>query len=643
MAQYELNLRDYWQIILKRRLVVVLVFFAVLIPTVIYTGLQRPVYQAESSVQWKERRTVIGLLTELVSDYGQGDPMVAQAQIIQSLPVMEKVIIELGMVSKDTGADEITQQASFFQGELETDIVKESNVIRIIVRDENPEVASRIANKVAEVYIAENLREKSKQSRSVREFVERQLKEISAKLKSSEEELARFKEVEVPTGVGLALQDRLAVLEAEHQKLLRQYTEKYPDTKNIEEEINRLKEQLRALPQKELEYNRLSREVEINAKLYNDLKEKLEAARISEAENVEDVSQVDRAAVPGSPVAPNKSLNYLAGTLLGVLLGLTGAFLVEQLDTSIGTIEDVENYLKLPVLGVIPYLKTEDDKKVTLLQKLWPHEVKGKEKVSRLRKQLLINYSSSSPIFEAYRILRTGIQNEIFKGKIKGNVLLFSSSGPEEGKSITISNLAIVMAQGGLRTLLIDADLRRSQVHNIFGLKNDLGLFNLLSQAMQLKDAIKTFTDILVGEKGFDETFLKIPGLDNLNILTSGSLSTTPAELLASNEMNILLKELKDKYDLILIDSPPVMAVADAAILAPKSDGIILVYRVGKTARSVLFRAKTQLEETGAQVKGIVLNNMSPEMELRYGYYYNYKYYGKYYTSGKEETKGPKG
>lgn len=213
-----------------------------------------------------------------------------------------------------------------------------------------------------------------------------------------------------------------------------------------------------------------------------------------------------------------------------------------------------------------------------------------------------------------------------------------SSSGPEEGKSITISNLAVAMAQGGLRTLLIDADMRRAVIHNIFGMKNEPGLSNVLRGTIDSKDAIRTFADILISETGFDEA-LEIPGLDNLNILVSGSLPLAPAELLGSPEMNTLLAKLRESYDIILIDSPPVLAVADAIILSSKVDGVILVYRVGKTARAFINRTKMQLIESGAQVKGVILNNISPQIEMQYGYQYHYKYYGKYYTSDEEKAK----
>jgi Mrp family chromosome partitioning ATPase/uncharacterized protein involved in exopolysaccharide biosynthesis len=637
MPQYELNLRDYWQIIRKRYLALGVIFFAVLIPSILYTNIQKPVYQAMASVQWIERRTMGGLLTDLVS-VNKGDPMVAQSRIITSIPVLEKVAMELGLVSEHASPTEIMEMAVQLQGAVSTNILGGTNMIHIIVTHGNPQMAANIANKVAEIYIGENLREKTKESRAVREFIEGQLAEITAKLKGSEEELARFKEIEVPSGVGLPLQDRLADLDAKQQELSKQYTELHPDVKDIKEQIKQVKEQLRALPQKELQYNRLIRETEINANLYRELKDKLEAARITEAAKIEDVNIVDRAVPAGSPVSPNKRLTYFTGAVMGLILGVAGTFIMEQLDTSIGTIDEVESLLQVPVLGVTPYLKTREEKERNFLEKIWPKkQPRGKDKLLRLRNQLLIYYAGSSPIFESYRMLRTNIQTHLFKEKKKGNILLLTSSGPEEGKSITVSNLSIAMAQGGLRTLLIDADMRRAVIHNIFGIKDrEPGLCDILRQTVQYKDAIRTFTDILMGEIGFDET-LKTFGLDNLYILTSGSLPVNPAELLASAEMTNLLQSLKAEYDLILIDSPPIMTVADAAILAPKSDGVILVYQVGKIARTIVNRAKIQIMNAGAPVKGVVLNNISPQVEMRYGSYYYYKYYGKYYTPEQKE------
>jgi polysaccharide biosynthesis transport protein len=637
MAQYELNLRDYWQIIQRRRYIFLAVFILVFVCDVVYTNSLKPVYQAGSSVQFVQRKTLGSMLTELVVE-SSGDPLATQSRIITSLPVMERVVVDLGLAGKNPSQTDILDKANELLGMVSTSVISDTSIIRITVTGQDPKLVSDAANKIAEEYVAENLKEKTKESRSVREFIEKQLEEVGGKLKISEEALSAFKERETPSGVAVSLENRLADLETKRNELLKLYTPAHPDVKNNEDQISQTKVQMKTLPEKELVYGRLMREVEIDNAIYRDLKTKLAAARINEAEKVEDVNIIDSAYPPDAPVSPKKSLNYLVGLIMGVVLGITATSLVEQLDTSIGTIEDVENFIKLPALGVIPYLRTKDDKK-GIMQLLFPKEFKGKDRYEHLRNQLVVHYSNSSPTFEAYRILRTNIQNEVFKKEpLKGKVILFSSSGPEEGKSITISNLSISMAQGNFRTLLIDADMRRSVTHNIFGIKSrEPGLSNVLRGEIRPDNAIKTFADILMGSLGFDDA-LKLPGLDNLNILTSGSLPTLPAELLSSPEMPKMLEELRTKFDIILIDSPPILAVADAAIIGTNVDAAILVYRVGRTARSVLARAKAQLVDSGAPVKGIVLNNISPEIEMRYGYYYHYKYYGKYYSEKKTGT-----
>jgi tyrosine-protein kinase Etk/Wzc len=636
MAQFELNLRDYWQIIRKRQMVLLIIFFAVLMSAVVYTGLQQPVYRAIASVQWIERKTLGSLLTEMVT-VRAGDPLVAQSRIITSLPVLEAVVKEMGLVDSDAGLEKITQKARELQPLVTTEVIADTNIIHIIVNHKNREVVALIANYIAKAYIDENLKEKTKQSRSVREFVEGQLEEVSNKLRICEDKLAEFKETELPSGVALSMQNRLSDLQRRRGELLELYTQNHPDIINIDEQIKKASEELKIMPKQELEYSRLTRDVEINSKLYRELKDKLEAARIAEAEKVEDVALVEPAMPAGEPISPNKPLNYLLGVIMGLMLGLGGAFIFEQLDTSIGTIEDVENYLKIPVLGVIPYLKTANEKRMGFLQELWFRKFgKKNNKSVHSIDRLVVNFSNSSPVFESYRILRTNIQTEVFKEKIKGKVLLFSSSGPEEGKSLTTANLAITMAQGGLRTLLIDADLRRPTIHKIFGLKDrEPGLSDILRGTVPRKESIRTLTDVIMGSLGVDIT-IKTPGLDNLNIITSGSNVNSSAELLYSDEMKALLEQLRAEFDLVLIDSPPVLAVADATIIAPHTDGVVLVYRVGQTARSILSRTKTQLVESGMQVRGVILNNISADIEMRYGYYYHYKYYGKYYNEKKE-------
>lgn len=634
----EIGLYDYLQIIRKRRLIIIVVFLGVVVANFFYLRSRPIVYEAVATVKVSERKTFGGLLTEWITST-PGDPMTSQARVAKSYPVIERVVKKNGLVSKNATPEEISDMVSRIQGGISTDVEKNTNIIRISFVDSDPKMATLIANAVAESYIEENLLEKSKEARRVREFIQEQLKELKAKLEASEEALKRFKESGEATGIAIPLQNRLAELQTEKAKLLRIYTERHPNVARITEEEEPIKEQLKSIPEREFQYARLMRELEINEKTYKNLQEKFEEARIAEIEKASDISLVDPASISESPVTKN-NLGFIIGIIGALVLAVTTGFVVEQFDTSIGTIEDIEAYLKLPVLGVIPYLYVEAEQG-RFWDKIRFGRLKGKraDEIQHLQSQLLIHYSVTSPITEAYKILRTNIQMEVFKGSMQNKVILISSSGPEEGKSITCANLAIAMAQTGNRVLLLDADLRRTSIYRIFGFsKKDAGLSDILRNTVEAKQVIKTLPDLLMSNLGVDKT-LTCLGIDNLNILLAGSISNLPSELLSSKEMLSLLGDLRSKYDIIIIDSPPILAVADPVIIASYVDAVILVYKVGKTARNAIMRAKIQLEAVNAPCSGIILNNISRAVELRSShYYYHYKYYGE----KAERTKEPK-
>lgn len=211
-----------------------------------------------------------------------------------------------------------------------------------------------------------------------------------------------------------------------------------------------------------------------------------------------------------------------------------------------------------------------------------------------------------SPIAEAFRTLRTNISFSALDRPLRS--LLVTSAGPEEGKSTAVSNLAVVTAQAGTRVLVLDCDLRKPAMHKVFDLDNHRGL-----------------TSVLVG--GVDPTEAISPTLaDNLWVLTSGPLPPNPAELLGSGRMKDLLPQLEEKYDLILVDTPPLLAVTDAAVLAPQVDAAVLVARAGVTRRDMLAEAKASLAKTGVHLLGAILNGLRPESDGYY-YYYHYRYY----------------
>jgi len=633
----EMGLFDYLQIIRKRRTVISIVFFTIAIFSFIYLKSMPIVYEAVATVKVSERKTLGGLLTEWITTT-PGDPMASQARVAKGYPVIERAVKKIGLVTKDMQPQEISDIVSGIQGGISTEVEKNTNIIKISMIDSDPKMVALIVNAVAESYIEENLLEKNTEARRVREFIQTQLIELKAKLDFSEQALKKFKESGEATGIAIPLQNKLGDLETEKAKLLRVYTERHPNVIRLKEEEDSLKEQLKSIPEQELQFARLSRELEINEETYKNLQEKFEEARIAEVEKASDITLVDPASVPSTPVSTRGAISFVAGLFAALLISFTTGFIIEQLDTSIGTIDDVESYLKLPVLGVIPYLNVEGEEEEGFINRIWRMRFNAKrlDRMKHLKAQLLIHYSMASPISEAYKILRTNIQMEIFKGSMQNKIILVSSSGPEEGKSITCANLAIAMAQAGDRVLLIDADLRRTSVYKIFGLsKKETGLADILRGSVEVDATVKTFSDLLMGELGLDKT-LSYPGIDNLNILLAGSIPQMPSELLGSEEMRNLLESLKSKYDIILIDSPPILAVTDPVILAPQADTVILVYKVGKTARNAIMRAKVQLEAINAPCKGVILNNISREVEMRSAYYYHYKYYGE----KKEKTTG---
>lgn len=226
------------------------------------------------------------------------------------------------------------------------------------------------------------------------------------------------------------------------------------------------------------------------------------------------------------------------------------------------------------------------------------HDKKG----NRQRK-LITLLDPRSPISEAYRTLRTNIQFSSVDHQLR--LLMFTSSGPGEGKTTTTCNTAIVAAQAGKKVLIIDADLRKPTVHYTFRVPNTVGLTSVLASQRSLDEAIQT---------------TEVPGLD---ILTSGPIPPNPAELLGSKAMSNIIEQLKERYDQIIFDSPPVLAVADAQILSTYMDGVILVIHAGNTSRDLVIRAKQQLDTVQARVIGVVLNNKKLEHEHEYYYYYS--------------------
>jgi capsular exopolysaccharide synthesis family protein len=228
-------------------------------------------------------------------------------------------------------------------------------------------------------------------------------------------------------------------------------------------------------------------------------------------------------------------------------------------------------------------------------------------------------------VAESFRNIKTNIKFSPTRKSI-----LITSAGPQEGKTTILVNLGVVSAQDGLKVLLISSDLRRPVLADTFGLENKPGLSDVVMGTVSLKEAIRGTSDMLLGEIHIEE-ILKHPGLERIWVLPSGPLPLNPTEILDSPELNNILTNLKNDFDVILLDAPPVLPVTDASILANKVDGIVLCYEIGRTSRHALIRTKMQLESVGANILGIIMNHTQPETEATevHPYYYKYKYYGR--------------
>ena len=635
MAQYELNIRDYWRILKKRKFIMILTFFSTIIATFIYNNLQIPVYEATATIRIEQRKTYVTALTDEILG-ATGDYLATEEKVIQSRPIIEEVARRLDLIDKDSSIEKIEEVITEIESGLSTERSRYTDIIRIIITSNDPRKARDIANKIAEVYLEEHLNTRNKEARQIRGFIEQQMNDVEGKLKNSEEKIKQFREKETVTGVALPLENKVGSLRSELGDLLTKATEKHPDVIRIKEQIQELQEQLKLLPASELEFARLDRDLSINEKLYKMLRSRFEEARIAEASQTSDASLINPAVMPRRPIRPNKKFALVLGMTIGAMMSLILAFVTESLDTSIGTIEDVESLLKVPVLAIIPSVKAEEKEEQPWWRRHSPFskESRHRDKKEDMQIALSVHLKPLSQVAEAYRLLRTNL-----KISEDRRIFLITSCGPREGKTTILIGLAITLAQMGTKTLLVDTDLRRPSIHKLFGIDKEPGLSEIITASVKWQDRVKNLTDIMMGDVGFDDA-LQNPGLDNLNIITSGHISRSPSELLSSKAMTSLIAEFKDSYEVVLFDAPPTLSITDAAILAPKTQGVILAYEMGRTARNALLRAKIQLESVGANVLGTVLNHIRPETYVDtgyYPYYYHYKYKYRYYREQAED------
>ncbi len=501
---------------------------------------------------------------------------------------------------------------------------RDNNIVSVSMEDRQTMIAETLSqlNKTLSESRAKRIALESKRDQlseahkkgEVPEFLEevienrliQDLKAAYSKVKQDESELALRYTAEHPKLV--ATRDRLELvrreLQSEVAKILagvgREYDAEEQTEGRLKQAIEEIKQEALAINKREIEYNRLKRERDNTQALYEMVLKRQKEADLTQFLRVNNVRLLEQALPPDYPVRPRVLLNLLMALIIGGVFGLVLGFAVDYLDNTLKSQQQVEQLLGLPFLGILPEIK----------------ENKGSRLADLAERDHYILAHPRSSLAECSRTIRT---NLLFMSHDNpARRILVTSSGPEEGKSTTTINLAVTMAQSGARTLVIDTDMRRPRLHKSFRLDNDVGISTLILGEATVKQAARP---------------TGVPGLD---VITCGPIPPNPAELLHTDAFKRLLDELQERYDRIILDSPPVAAVADALVIAGMVDATVLVVQAGRTTWQAAVEARRRLESVRGRIFGVVLNGIDLDAKDGGEYYYYSAY------SSREEPDKPK-
>ena len=690
----KLHFLDYWRIIRIRKTVILAVFLLVVITATLVTFILPESFSSSTKIKIEhDAPDVTGLADR--SPMSGYDPYFIQTEfeVIQSEVVLGKVVKDLDLNlewgKKYAGGERLKTQETIALLKQRMDLrpVRNTTLIEIRVFSEKPDEAAKLANAIAEAYRDHRHAQRQQLSSGGIKAIEDRLADQETKVREAQTNVDRLREAlnisdassssETPAPLmtaetlrrieGLRIESKAEIgrqeallthlkklgtneliqtlptvaqdtllsslleqLSMTEQELVVKQKDFGPENPEViktkgrrddlnekiknrvqgiltglEEKVASLKEYLVILENEEANATTNDIEKARQSRPYFDAKRKLEElTRFRQILTMKiDSEKIDQnlpktlmveitdPAYPGrTPVRPNKPLNIALGIIIGLVVGVGLAFFIEYLDTSVKTIDDVERSLQSPVLGVIP------------------------QNVG-----LVLEEGVDSPHAEAYRVLRT---NLLFSRKDdKLNTVDVVSAGAGEGKSTTVFNLASVFAQSRQRTLIVDSDLRRPTLHKMMHVTNSIGLTNYLLKQNTLEEVIQT------------------TNLPTLDFLASGKLPSSSLGILSSGQMKDLINELKQRYDFVFFDSPPIMGVSDASILASEVDMTLQVIQYRRYPQPMNIRAKQLIEKVGGNLVGIVLNNIN--MSQDESYYYYSGYYHDYYSRSEEQEAAP--
>jgi succinoglycan biosynthesis transport protein ExoP len=702
----DFDLYQYWSIIKKRKITVLLPVLLLLITVTLVSLRQPKMYRAVATLEVGAEIPDVAFFKEVVSVnptnwWTIGRYYETQYKIIRSNQTLTKAaerLQEMGLIQRVKGRSPETY-AGMLRSRLGVNPVAKSRLVNITYDDTSPVRAAKICNTISQIYIEENLNRKLVSAKQAVDWLSQQLRTFQEEKRANEQKLREFKakhkivsldnpqEITVNNLAALSeslnkLTNRRIELEARYQQLKKlvtkskgvdelfgiveselitklkehyvdqerevvrlsfTYGERHPKIIRARKELDQIKSKIRMevtsevqrlktrfllakseeeairkalenTKMKALDFESVNYQLQnivsvtdTNQKFYVALSEKLKEADLSGLVKSNNIRIIDKALPPGGPIGTNLLVKLLLATLAGLIGGIGFALLWEHLDATIKTQEDVENFLKLPFLGMIPFVD------------------KAKEETSQESEAEKIEYvpeiKPKSTTAEFYRNIRT---NLTFVSSHKGfKTFMLTSASPQEGKTATSLNLAITLAQLGQRVLLIDADLRRPSMHHLFGVDNLRGFSNLLIDAIQIEEAV-------------------LPtGIQNLSLIPSGPLPPNPAELLSSDTTRSVIQQFREKYDRVIIDTSPVVPISDALVLSQLVDGVIYVVFSEGPHRTLVSQGKKNLEKVEAPIIGTILNGVRlDQIELANRYYYRYGYHS-YLSEEPSESESP--
>jgi capsular exopolysaccharide synthesis family protein len=739
-SSQQIDLRDYWRVLVKRRWIVITFLLVVVVATAIFSLTETPIYRGTAQLLI-EKNTLNVLPTNemVVVDTSGPEFYKTQNKILESRSLAREVIKRLNLVLHPELKDELQKKGDAsltviseapsapgtasiddsaivgsFLKRLKVELIRDSRLVSVGFESFDPSLAAQVANTLVQAYIDWNLGLRIKAQQNVSIFLDDQVKEARRRLEASEQALQQYREkygvavISGQTGKGAggqqdvsrqklmqvnaqwvdAIKHRIEV-EIEYKNALEflkdaEKAESIPEAVNNpviiaikQQEVNLLREkaeksekfgpkhhimvslnqEIENLRKKKLaeikniveamkakynealtqehslqgllvssqnetisrdkvaiQYQVLEQEAESNRSLYDMLLKRLKETNVTEESRAINIHVVDMADIPKVPVKPRIKLNILLAVLTGLIMGGGLAFFMEYLDNTIKTPEDLKNHFNLPYLGSVPNYKAED-----------PHLVQS---------ELIVLNNPKSTASEAYRGVRTGI---LFStpGHSPRSMLITSAWG-EEGKTVTCANLAITMAQAGQKILMLDCDMRRPSLHKIFNLPNERGISNILVGDCSWRDTLHS--SLVIGASS-PLTRNSSP-VTNLSIITSGPIPPNPAELMGSDRMQDLIKEVSGEYERVILDCSPIMGVTDPVVLSRFVEGVVLVIKAGETVRDLVATSLHRLQDVQAHVLGAILNNVN----VGKNHYYYYQYYCYYYgeDGGRKKKKSKK-